>query len=135
LAKDSLAADGPSAGLALLSFVTAHAKEGLRAADSKVASASKLAFTEGPAYAADGSVYFTDMVNSRIMRLPPGGKGGIFGKISEVFRFPSGNANGLVFDLEGRLVVCEGEAEIAGSPAPKKTGASQSLPSATKASG
>ena len=68
---------------------------------------STVAFTEGPAYHLDGSVYFTDVSNNRIMRSAPGPKPGA-PRVIEVFRHPSGRANGLVFDLEGRLVACEG---------------------------
>lgn len=63
--------------------------------------AATLTFTEGPAAAPDGSVYFTEIVNQRIMRL------GTDGKLS-VFRENSNVANGLLFDAEGRLVACEG---------------------------
>lgn len=58
-------------------------------------------FTEGPAPAADGSILFSD-IGDRIMRFDPA-----TGAVS-VFRKPSGRANGLMFDAEGRLVVCEG---------------------------
>jgi gluconolactonase len=68
---------------------------------------STVAFTEGPAYHADGSVYFTDTSNDRIMRSAPGAGPGSR-RALEVYRQPSGRANGLVFDLEGRLVACEG---------------------------
>src|SRR5262245_61538474 len=68
---------------------------------------SSVAFTEGPVYHQDGSVYFTDVSNNRIMRsVPVAGAG----RKLEVYRHPSGAANGLVFDLEGRLVACEGGA-------------------------
>ena len=63
--------------------------------------AATLTFTEGPAAAPDGSVYFTEIVNQRIMRL------GTDGKLS-VFRENSNVANGLLFDAKGRLVACEG---------------------------
>jgi gluconolactonase len=66
-----------------------------------------VAFTEGPVYHADGSVYFTDTSNNRIMRSAPGAQPGSR-RTLEVYRTPSGRANGLVFDLEGRLVACEG---------------------------
>lgn len=69
--------------------------------------ASTVAFTEGPAYHADGSVYFSDGSNDRIMRSAPGARPGSR-RVIEVYRHPSGRANGLVFDLEGRLVACEG---------------------------
>src|SRR5574341_127299 len=68
---------------------------------------STVAFTEGPAYHVDGSVYFTDTTNNRIMRSAPGAEPGSR-RVIEVYRHPSGRANGLVFDLEGRLVACEG---------------------------
>jgi gluconolactonase len=68
---------------------------------------STVAFTEGPAYHVDGSVYFTDTTNNRIMRSAPGAQPGSR-RVIEVYRTPSGRANGLVFDLEGRLVACEG---------------------------
>ncbi|MCA9176271.1 MAG: SMP-30/gluconolactonase/LRE family protein [Planctomycetales bacterium] len=64
--------------------------------------ATELVFTEGPAYSPDGSVFFTDIANNRIMRLWPGAEA------ASVFLRPSGRANGLVFDTEGRLLVCEG---------------------------
>jgi gluconolactonase len=58
-------------------------------------------FTEGPAYGPDGCVYFSDIGN-RIMKFDPRTM-----KTTE-FRKPSGRANGLDFDLDGRLVACEG---------------------------
>lgn len=62
----------------------------------------RVAFTEGPAWhAASGSVFFTDIENNRIMRRM---KDGSF----QVYRQPSGKANGLVFDAQGRLHACEG---------------------------
>jgi sugar lactone lactonase YvrE len=60
-------------------------------------------FTEGPAPSADGAILFSDIGN-RIYRFDPRS-----GKTS-VFRDPSGKSNGLKFDPQGRLVVCEGAA-------------------------
>lgn len=58
-------------------------------------------FTEGPAW--DGaSVLFTDIPNSRIMRYDPGA-----GECTE-FRKDTNEANGLMFDQDGRLFACEG---------------------------
>ena len=57
-----------------------------------------IAFTEGPACAANGDVYFTDIVNNRILLLETGAK------YFRVFRQPSGRANGLLFDAQGRLL-------------------------------
>lgn len=62
----------------------------------------RVAFTEGPAWHdASGSVFFTDIENNRIMRRM---KDGTF----QVWRQPSGKANGLAFDKQGRLHACEG---------------------------
>src|SRR6266705_2573964 len=58
-------------------------------------------FTEGPAHGPDGCIYFSDIGN-RIMKFDPATM-----KTTE-FRNPSGRANGLDFDAEGRLVACEG---------------------------
>lgn len=64
----------------------------------------EVAFTEGPAWHPSGNVYFTDIVNNRIMRRDPEG-------VLHVYRTPSGRANGLCFDGQGRLVACEGAGE------------------------
>ena len=64
----------------------------------------QVAFTEGPAWHPDGSVYFSDVENNRIMRMDADG-------IIRVYRTPSGRANGLVFDDVGRLLACEGSRE------------------------
>lgn len=66
-----------------------------------VAVATTVAFTEGPTVHADGSVYFTDITNNRILRLAPGGE-------LSTFRQPSNRANGLIFDDQWRLLACEG---------------------------
>jgi gluconolactonase len=58
-------------------------------------------FTEGPALAPDGSIYFSDIGN-RIYRFDPAIKK------TEIYRDPSGRANGLVFDSQGRLHAAEG---------------------------
>ncbi len=67
-------------------------------------------FTEGPAVGPDGVVYFSDititaytgMQAGHIWRYDPG-----TGQ-TEIFRSPSGMANGIIFDLEDRIVVAEG---------------------------
>src|SRR4051794_10444819 len=61
-----------------------------------------VAFTEGPACDAEGNLYFTDIVNNRILVLDAGST------YYRVFRSPSGRANGLLFDIQGRLLACEG---------------------------
>lgn len=69
---------------------------------ANVAPATSVAFTEGPAADADGVVFFSDIANNRIMR---------FDSKSDAlteWRTPSGRANGLLFDPQGRLLACEG---------------------------
>jgi gluconolactonase len=97
--------------VALIVPMSALGEEPLRAPGAKVETAALLAFTEGPVYAEDGSVYFTDIVNNRIMRLKPGGGGGLFSGGPEVFRMPAGRAAGLAFDLQGRLLAAEGNGD------------------------
>ena len=63
--------------------------------------ATTVAFTEGPTVDAEGTVYFTDLGNNRIMTLTPDGA-------LSTFRQPSNRANGLIFDNEWRLLACEG---------------------------
>ncbi len=58
------------------------------------------AFAEGPAADADGNVYFSDCPNNRILLYQPA-----TGETS-VWQEPSGRANGMNFDHQGRLVVC-----------------------------
>jgi gluconolactonase len=71
--------------------------------------ATFVAFTEGPCYSSDRSVYFTDLINDRILRFVLTGRRAADGGYYETFRSPAGRANGMVFDAQGRLVVCEGE--------------------------
>lgn len=58
-------------------------------------------FTEGPAYGPDHCIYFSDIGN-RIMKYDPAANK------TTVYRDPSGRANGLDFDPQGRLVAAEG---------------------------
>jgi len=58
-------------------------------------------FTEGPAADAQGNIFFTDIPNNRIH------KWSLDGRLS-TFRENSGGANGLYFDKDGNLLVCEG---------------------------
>lgn len=62
---------------------------------------ASLAFTEGPAYHIDGSVYYSDILNNRIMRWTPDGS-------CVVWREPSHRTNGQTFDPQARLLHCEG---------------------------
>ena len=69
----------------------------------QVETAATVAFTEGPAVDRDGNVYFTDIINQRIMKL---GKDGAL----STYREKSNLANGLLIDSQGRLIACEGAA-------------------------
>jgi len=58
-------------------------------------------FTEGPAADAQGNIFFTDIPNNHIL------KWSLDGTLS-TSRENSGGANGLYFDKDGNLLVCEG---------------------------
>ena len=81
-------------------FSVANAQE-ILPQGARVTPLVRVAFTEGPVWRNDGSVFFSDIENNRIMRVMPDGK-------HIVFRTPSGKANGLLFDRQARLVACEG---------------------------
>ncbi|MCY4436715.1 MAG: SMP-30/gluconolactonase/LRE family protein [Chloroflexi bacterium] len=59
-------------------------------------------FTEGPVWR-DGSLLFSDIPNSRTVRWQESPEGFSV----STYRTPSGNANGLTLDREGRLISCE----------------------------
>ncbi len=65
----------------------------------------EFAFTEGPAAAADGTLYFTDIPNDTIHVLPVGGQ-------VEVFVKPAGHANGLLVAPDGRLLACQMDGQV-----------------------
>lgn len=75
------------------------------APDAKIERHTGFRFTEGPAAAADGNVYFTDIPNNRIHIWHTVGERA--GTLS-TFREESGATNGLMFDREGRLLGCQG---------------------------
>jgi gluconolactonase len=98
-------------------LVLAQATGGVQGDPSIVAPTARLErlfgeaiFTEGPAQAPDGSVYFSDITlvkrsgyqAGHIWRWDP--RTGT----TTVFRSPSGMSNGIEFDAEGRMVVAEG---------------------------
>lgn len=64
--------------------------------------ATGFVFTEGPLWHPDGFYYFVDVRASMLYRLTPGGA-------PEVVRDKTGGGNGTTFDLQGRLVLCEGD--------------------------
>jgi gluconolactonase len=67
-------------------------------------------FTEGPAVALDGSVYFSDITFTHASGMQAGHIWRCDPQTGEtrVFRSPSGMSNGLKFDAMGRLIAAEG---------------------------
>src|ERR1700747_3766410 len=63
--------------------------------------ATNFVFTEGPSWHPDGFYYFVDIRRSLLFRLRPG-------QAPEIVRSETGEGNGTTFDLQGRLVICEG---------------------------
>ena len=63
--------------------------------------ATGFGFTEGPLWHPDGFYYFVDIRANKLHRIIPG-------KPPEVVRENTGEGNGTTFDLQGRLVMCEG---------------------------
>jgi gluconolactonase len=63
--------------------------------------ATGFAFTEGPLWHPDGFYYFVDIRRNNLHRIAPG-------KAPELVRANTGEGNGTTFDLQGRLVICEG---------------------------
>lgn len=57
-------------------------------------------FTEGPLWLAEGALLFSDIPANRIYRWTPDAA-------PTVWREPSGHANGLTLDRQGRLIACE----------------------------
>src|SRR5215471_876294 len=64
--------------------------------------ATGFVFTEGPLWHPDGFYYFVDVRSSVLYRIVPG-------RAPEVVRDKTGGGNGTTFDLERRLVLCEGD--------------------------
>ena len=63
--------------------------------------ATGFGFTEGPLWHPDGFYYFVDIRANKLHRITPG-------KPPEIVRENTGEGNGTTFDLQGRLVMCEG---------------------------
>src|SRR5438477_2421895 len=64
--------------------------------------ATGFVFTEGPLWHPDGFYYFVDVRSSVLYRVTPG-------RAPEVVRDKTGAGNGTTFDLQGRLVLWEGD--------------------------
>src|SRR5437667_6404329 len=79
--------------------------------------ATGFGFTEGPLWHPDGFYYFVDIRGSALYRLTPG-------RAPELARPDTGEGNGTTFDLQGRLVLCEGG--TVASPACPPTAGSRS---------
>jgi sugar lactone lactonase YvrE len=63
--------------------------------------ATDFVFTEGPLWHPDGFLLFVDIRRSLLLRWQPG-------KGVEIVRENTGEGNGLTFDRQGRLIMCEG---------------------------
>jgi gluconolactonase len=86
---------------AILVLVNARVTNGQPTVQTPVEVATTVAFLEGPTSDATGNVYFTDIINQRILKLSAAGT-------LLVFREKSNVANGLLIDPQGRLIACEG---------------------------
>jgi gluconolactonase len=73
--------------------------------------AGNFGFTEGPAVAANGAIYFTDIPNNLILKWTLENQ-------LDTFRINSGGANGLFFDKDENLFACEGEKGQVSSTSP-----------------
>jgi sugar lactone lactonase YvrE len=63
-------------------------------------------FTEGPVWHPDGHLLFSDIPANIIYRWAPGMSS------AEIYCSPSGHANGLTIDRQGRLVACEHDRRV-----------------------
>jgi len=64
--------------------------------------ASGFKFTEGPAVAPNGDIFFSDIPNETIHRYD------IKEKTISLFRKNTGRGNGIYFDFDGSIILCEG---------------------------
>ncbi len=87
----------------LFALVSAQNKGDIIAKNAKVEQAGNgFAFTEGPAVAPDGRVYFTDQPNDKIYIWDE--KKGI-----SLYKEGTGRSNGMYFNAKGQLVTCADE--------------------------
>jgi gluconolactonase len=94
---------GPVRAVVALAIILALTDLGVGShlAAQQVETAFVVAATEGPTVDADGNVYFTELVSERILKLSPAG-------VMSTFRTNSNYANGLLIDMNGRLIAAEG---------------------------
>lgn len=92
-------------GISALLYISCNAQETSLIAEGAELTlvAADYSFTEGPAMAPNGDVYFTDQPNDRIIRWSAEDNS------VAVFMEPSGRSNGLYFDHEGNLLACADE--------------------------
>lgn len=92
-------------GISLLLFISCNAqKKPLVAKGAELhLVAADYSFTEGPAVAPNGDVYFTDQPNDKII------KWSAKDNSVSVFLEPAGRSNGLYFDHDGNLMACADE--------------------------
>jgi gluconolactonase len=84
--------------IALLAAICLSAADSPLPPGAKAKNEGAVGAGEGPAWDGKGNLYFTH--DNRITRRDSSGK-------IQIFRDPSNGANGLLFDLQGRLVICE----------------------------
>lgn len=88
----------------LLSLSCKSLQTSLIAKDAEVQLVSSgYSFTEGPAVAPNGDVFFTDQPNNRILKWTAKDN------TVAVYMEPSGRSNGLYFDHDGNLLACADE--------------------------
>jgi len=73
----------------------------LLAPGANLVTLARTSFLEGTAFDASGNLYFSDILNNKILKMTPAG-------VVSVFREDSGRTNGNTFDARGRLISCEG---------------------------
>src|SRR5947209_5413299 len=88
-------------------FVVLVCGQAARAQEVEIA--ATLAFTEGPTVDREGNVFFSDLANNSIMRLSTDGT-------LKTFRHSSKYSNGIIFDVEWRLLAGESGDPLADTP-------------------
>src|SRR5260370_901107 len=84
-----------------LNLAQAPLPSGLLAPQATLTIAVRTCLLEGPAFDADGSLFFSDIIGNHVYRMMPDGS-------LSIFRADSGRTNGNTFDAHGLLISCEG---------------------------